>query len=270
MIIDEEIEIRINASNADYYRSKGYNIQGIFKKGVFRFSKNSTYLKVRSLDISPGSSTNIKRKCICCNEISSVQRASYREICGNCVKKRCIIGEKCKKERSHHNLCKCGERKIARSNFCTKCYHKSRIGSGIGPKRCHGCGIQFKDYVKKTFCLNCYNNNRPKGEKHPNFNSNLSDKDRVKHSHSQSFREWLLCVKKRDEFKCRVCGFNKGKILCSHHLDGWNKFPDKRFIIENGITLCRHCHQSFHKDYGYGGNTKEQFEIWKNSLINKI
>lgn len=36
-------------------------------------------------------------------------------------------------------------------------------------------------------------------------------------------------------------------------------YPDLRYDIENGITLCDVCHKGFHKKHGYGRNTKEQF-----------
>ena len=47
-----------------------------------------------------------------------------------------------------------------------------------------------------------------------------------------------------------------------HHLDGYNWCIEKRTDETNGITLCENCHKNFHSIYGFGGNTKEQFEEW--------
>ncbi len=35
-----------------------------------------------------------------------------------------------------------------------------------------------------------------------------------------------------------------------------------RTTLTNGITLCETCHKNFHHQYGYGNNTKKQFEKW--------
>lgn len=268
MIIDEEIQVRINASNADYYQSKGYEIPQVLNKGILRFTKSSTFLKVRSLDIAAGSTVKIRRECVCCKEISSIQRSAYREMCSLCAKKQCKAKEACRKFSSNYNLCDCGERKLTASKYCAACKGKHKVGTGKGPPRCNSCGVQFKDYGKKNLCMDCFNKNRPKGEEHHNFNPNLTDEDRRKQGYSQAFRVWSLSVKKRDGFKCTICYYDKGKTLCSHHLDGWDKFPNKRFLIENGITLCRSCHLSFHEKCGYGNNTKEQFELWKADYLN--
>lgn len=76
------------------------------------------------------------------------------------------------------------------------------------------------------------------------------------------YREWRKEVYKKDNYTCQCCGDNKGGNLNAHHLDGYDWCEEKRLDINNGITLCKNCHSDFHYVYGYGGNTKEQFEEW--------
>ena len=68
-------------------------------------------------------------------------------------------------------------------------------------------------------------------------------------------------VFKRDNYTCRCCGKDTHNNV-SHHLDGYNWCIEKRLDVDNGVTLCESCHKEFHSIYGYGNNTKEQFEEW--------
>ena len=71
---------------------------------------------------------------------------------------------------------------------------------------------------------------------------------------------WAREVKIRDHYQCVICGA-RGVELESHHLNAWASFPDERYDLENGVTLCKaHCHEMFHEIYGKGKNTGEQFE----------
>jgi hypothetical protein len=78
---------------------------------------------------------------------------------------------------------------------------------------------------------------------------------------SEMYREWSFKVKRRDGFTCQKCG-KRGGVLHSHHIESWDQNPELRFNIENGITLCEDCHFEFHKKYGKGKNTREQFARW--------
>lgn len=72
------------------------------------------------------------------------------------------------------------------------------------------------------------------------------------------FLKWAFAVKKRDGFVCKVCGL-KSVELNSHHLNSWDAYPEQRYDVVNGITLCLGHHNRFHDEYGWGQNTEEQF-----------
>lgn len=56
------------------------------------------------------------------------------------------------------------------------------------------------------------------------------------------YKKWRIRVFKRDGFACKKCG-SKNKIQ-AHHIRTWEKYPQLRFDINNGITLCKLCHQA--------------------------
>ena len=58
---------------------------------------------------------------------------------------------------------------------------------------------------------------------------------------------------------CQISGQKDIKLVV-HHLNAWGSSPDERFDIHNGITISEELHKLFHKYYGRGNNTKEQFD----------
>ncbi len=63
---------------------------------------------------------------------------------------------------------------------------------------------------------------------------------------SKEYREWRTSVFERDNFTCVSCK-QKGKKLNAHHIKEWANYPDLRFEVDNGITLCESCHKKLHK-----------------------
>jgi hypothetical protein len=60
--------------------------------------------------------------------------------------------------------------------------------------------------------------------------------------HSLEYRVWRESVFKRDNWTCRFC-FSRGVRLHADHIKPFSFFPELRFDIENGRTLCEECHK---------------------------
>lgn len=116
------------------------------------------------------------------------------------------------------------------------------------------------DFNSGKRCSKCYRESNF-GENHPNYNPSLTDEERLKDRYElygKNMNKWAREVHKRCSYKCAICG--SSRLLEAHHLEAWNSNRELRFDINNGVTLCKKHHKEFHQKYGYGNNTKEQFE----------
>ena len=79
-------------------------------------------------------------------------------------------------------------------------------------------------------------------EKHPNWIADRSKlvKSEKKHLDGR-YREWMFGVKIRDHYKCKINNSDCKGRLESHHILNWEDYPELRYEINNGITLC-HAH----------------------------
>jgi hypothetical protein len=125
-----------------------------------------------------------------------------------------------------------------------KCINCTNLVSAKGHERCKTCASKYY-----------------RGENHHSWKSpelrKGTEAEQVRNS--IEYDEWRFAVYKRDGSKCRVCNERKDPMV-AHHLDGFNIFPKKRFDVDNGVTLCDRHHIAFHTNYGFGNNTKSQFE----------
>ena len=74
---------------------------------------------------------------------------------------------------------------------------------------------------------------------------------------------WRETVFTRDNWTCQKCD-KRGKKIHPHHIQNFAKYPKLRFVIDNGITLCKECHFSFHRKYSQYNNTREQLNNFLN------
>lgn len=60
---------------------------------------------------------------------------------------------------------------------------------------------------------------------------------------SIEYKLWRTAVFERDNYTCIWC-FKKGVRIQADHIKPFSLFPELRFAIDNGRTLCRKCHET--------------------------
>lgn len=104
------------------------------------------------------------------------------------------------------------------------------------PQFCtHACASQFKDTGART-----------------------ADK---KARQTQEYKAWRTLVFRRDDYTCVHCG-ERGGQLHADHIKTFALFPELRFEITNGRTLCVPCHI---KTDTYGGRSRKK-TLWANAV----
>lgn len=60
---------------------------------------------------------------------------------------------------------------------------------------------------------------------------------------SVEYKIWRKAVYERDNYTCQMCGDNHGGNLEVDHIKPFALFPELRFEVSNGRTLCKKCHR---------------------------
>ena len=88
----------------------------------------------------------------------------------------------------------------------------------------------------------------PRGENHSCwFKDRTELKKSDRNSKSSACVDWKKNVYKRDSWKCKINNSDCKGRLEAHHILPWIDYPELRFDINNGITLC-HAHHPRKKD----------------------
>lgn len=113
------------------------------------------------------------------------------------------------------------------------------------------CGCYKIEYLKSRT-----------GEKSHRYKSSITNEDRILRDERKrvnvEYNNWRNKVRKIYGYKCFLCE-NPYKLII-HHLDSYANFKEKRYDVNNGVCLCKQCHNIFHYLFGQFNNTKEQFD----------
>ncbi len=90
-------------------------------------------------------------------------------------------------------------------------------------------------------------------EKNPAWKGGVSNTN-LRWRSGGEYKRWMRAVKKRDG-KCLVCGSTNN--LEAHHIKSFNEYPELRFVVKNGFTMCYEHHIEFHKKYGNKNNRQQ-------------
>jgi hypothetical protein len=83
---------------------------------------------------------------------------------------------------------------------------------------------------------------RMSGENSPFWKGGTYDKNRKIDEGRKFYRDWRKQVFEKDKYQCLFCG-NKNNLEADHILP-YSRFPEKKYDLDNGRTLCHSCHKA--------------------------
>lgn len=142
--------------------------------------------------------------------------------------------------------------RLAKKNIfcCKKCKddYERTIDRIIKP--CKVCGIEMnlrksEAHRFSTCSIGCRRTARA-DEKNPNWQGGITE-NRQKAMAQREYKQWRLAVFERDNYTCQFCHKRGGNIEADH-IKRWKDFPELRYDITNGRTLCPKCHRTTFKN----------------------
>src|SRR3990167_4958222 len=162
--------------------------------------------------------------------------------------RRVFCSRKCRNTQVVNTCVICG------TNFRIKSYRKltakccSLLCRG---KYAHKQGAG-KDFLKghvpwnlgKSLPYTVWNKGKPyfqlKGENNPNWKGGITPINRAIRT-SLEYKLWRSAIFERDNYTCQNCN-TRGGVLHADHIKPFAIYPEVRFAIDNGRTLCKSCH----------------------------
>jgi len=127
-----------------------------------------------------------------------------------------------------------------------KCRSCAQFKGGRKPKETKGWTKDtWIEFIKKNGIPNAKKfDGTSSKENHPNWKGGITPENKLERTSSKMI-EWRKKVFERDNYTCSICK-DKGVELHAHHIKEFSKYPEFRYDIENGMTLCKPCHHGVH------------------------
>lgn len=146
------------------------------------------------------------------------------------------------------------------AKFCSKsCYSKSQITEVT--KNCPSCKKEFITFMSRDkygrgkYCSKqCQYIEQSKDKCHLWKGGVTPIQNQIRQS--KEYKLWRKAVFARDNYTCVVCKATKCE-LNADHIKPFAFFPELRFAIDNGATLCVPCHK---KTPTYGEGAKKMYK----------
>lgn len=126
-----------------------------------------------------------------------------------------------------------------------------RWQGGVRSKTCQYCGVVF--HQRKTEPLSTFNKRKfcckpcadKGGFRYKGKDNVLYREEARRRNRGGSHRKWVNAVMSRDKATCQKCGATEIE-LHAHHIKPFKDYPELRFNVANGLTLCYSCHWKEH------------------------
>jgi len=130
-----------------------------------------------------------------------------------------------------------------------KVWNKGKIGAQQHSEETKKKISKMLKGMKHPSVTNKWRKGKPRydmrGKNHPFWKGGVSKKNKTERQLAMEtieYKLWREAVFTRDGYKCIKC-LKTGKILQADHIKPWSVYPELRYAIDNGQTLCRHCHK---------------------------
>ena len=109
------------------------------------------------------------------------------------------------------------------------------------------------------------------GSNAPNWRGGITPQNEIERRKVE-YKQWRLAVYKKDKYICQSCGVKCSPKtgLHAHHIKDFANHKELRLDINNGMTLCRSCHNAItsktssgHPFYGNKYVTAEKTKSYK-------